>query len=215
MSALLRIEAHHVQPALHAFDDRFLRRTRLGFHGWHDAENHSLSGVQRLREVVVRRGIGQRQINRESDEACAAKQPDRHLGRTAVHDRHTTLIDDRLGQPLQRRRGRWGIDPAVTMEARGCGHLRGQDSRQGGLVDLHEDLGDRRQSATYVGQVDPHAFGQGLREVAAGAEVAQYAVAARLLHGGGQRPRSGDLELEPAGEPLGVLLQGVQVLGEQ
>ena len=63
--------------------------------------------------------------------------------------------------------------------------------------------------------MDPHALGQRLRELAAGAVVAEHLVAARLLDGGGQRPRAGDLRLERAGVALRLLLDRVEVLGEQ
>ncbi len=45
--------------------------------------------------------------------------------------------------------------------------------------------------------------------------VGEHLVAARLLHGGGEGPRSDDLDLERAGVVLGLLLEDVEVLGEQ
>ena len=54
------------------------------------------------------------------------------------------------------------------------------------------------QPAAHVGDVVAHALGQRLGELAPGAVVGEHLVAARLLDRGGQRPRSGDLDLERA-----------------
>ena len=58
-------------------------------------------------------------------------------------------------------------------------------------------------------------LGEGLRQVAAGTGVRQDLVAAGPLHRGGQRPRPGHLDLDRAGEPLRLLLEPVEVLGQQ
>ena len=73
----------------------------------------------------------------------------------------------------------------------------------------------RRQPAAQVGDVDGEPLGQRLRQLAPGAEVGEHLVAARPLDGRRQRPRSGDLDLERAVVPLRLLLQPVEVLGEQ
>ena len=69
----------------------------------------------------------------------------------------------------------------------------------------------RRTSATWSRSPSASACGQ----LAAGAVVGEHPVAAGPLDGGGQRPRAGDLDLERAGVALGVLLDGVEVLGQQ
>ena len=61
----------------------------------------------------------------------------------------------------------------------------------------------------------PQPLGQGLRQVAARTRVRQHLVAARPLDRGGQGPRPGDLDLEHAVVPLRLLLEPVQVLGQQ
>ena len=72
-----------------------------------------------------------------------------------------------------------------------------------------------RQPAAQVGDVDGEPLGQRLRELAPGTEVGEHLVPARPLDGRGQRPRSGDLDLERAGVLLRLLLQPVEILGEQ
>ncbi len=104
---------------------------------------------------------------------------------------------------------------AVATEPGRRGHPPGHDRRQRGLVDLHDEPVDARQPAAYVVDVGEHALGQPLGQVAAGAGVAEHPVAARLLDGGGQGPRAGHLDLERAGVVLGLLLEPVEVLGEQ
>ncbi len=58
-------------------------------------------------------------------------------------------------------------------------------------------------------------LGQRLSEVSTGAVVGQDLVTARLLHGRGQCPRTADLGLERTGMPLRLLLDLVEVLGQQ
>ena len=69
--------------------------------------------------------------------------------------------------------------------------------------------------AAYVGDVVAEPLGQRLRQLAAGAEVGEHLVAARPLDGRGQRPRSGDLDLERAGVPCACSSSAVEVLREQ
>ena len=70
-------------------------------------------------------------------------------------------------------------------------------------------------AAPYVGDVGAEPLRQGLGQVATRAVVGQHLVAARLLHGGGEGPRPDDLDLERARVVLGLLLEDVEVLGEQ
>jgi hypothetical protein len=56
---------------------------------------------------------------------------------------------------------------------------------------------------------------QGLRQLAPGPVVSQHPVAPRPLDGGRQRPRPGHLDLEAPAVPLELLLDNVEVLGEE
>ncbi len=58
-------------------------------------------------------------------------------------------------------------------------------------------------------------LGQRLGELAPGAEVREHLVAAGSLDGRCEGPRPGDLDLERAGVLLRLLLEAVEVLGEQ
>ena len=100
------------------------------------------------------------------------------------------------------------------MEAGRRRHRAGEHRRQRGLVDLHDDLGVRDPAAD-VGDVVAQTLGERLGELAARAVVGEHPVAAGPLDRRGQRPRSGDLDLERTGVALGVLLDRVEVLGEQ
>jgi hypothetical protein len=87
--------------------------------------------------------------------------------------------------------------------------------REHRLVDLHDQPFDAGQPTAYVAHVVAQSLGQGLAELAAGAVVAEHLVAARLLDGRGQGPRSDHLDLEAAGVAVGVLLEAVEVLREE
>ena len=63
--------------------------------------------------------------------------------------------------------------------------------------------------------MDPHSLSQGLSKLAPRPVVAEQLVAARLLHGRGERPRSDDLGLEGAADVLGQLLDGVEILCQE
>jgi hypothetical protein len=63
--------------------------------------------------------------------------------------------------------------------------------------------------------VAAQALGERLGQLAPRTEVAEDLVTARLLHGRGERPRPGHLDLEGAGIAVGQVFEGVQVLGEQ
>ena len=104
---------------------------------------------------------------------------------------------------------------AVPAEAGRGRHRAGQHRGQRGLVDLDDQPVRAREPAAQVGDVGGEPLGQRLGELAPGAEVGEHLVAARPLDGRRQRPRSGDLDLERAGVPLRLLLQPVEVLGEQ
>ena len=104
---------------------------------------------------------------------------------------------------------------AVPAEAGRGRHRAGQHRGQRGLVDLDHHPVRARQPAAQVGDVSGQPLGQCLRELAPGAEVREHLVPARPLDGRRQRPRSGDLDLERAGVLLRLLLQPVEVLGQQ
>ena len=59
------------------------------------------------------------------------------------------------------------------------------------------------------------ALGERLGQLPAGTVVGEHLVAAGLLHGRGQGPRSGHLDLGGARVTLGLLLELVEVLGQQ
>jgi hypothetical protein len=83
-----------------------------------------------------------------------------------------------------------------------------------GLVDLDDDpLG--ADPAAYAGQVRLDALGQRLRQLSPGAVVGQHLVSARLLDRRGQRPGPRHLHLERAPEVLRLLLELVEVLGQE
>ena len=103
----------------------------------------------------------------------------------------------------------------MPAEARGRRHPAGQHAGQRRLVELHHPPVDAGQPAPQVGQVAPYALGQGLGQLAAGAVVGEHPVAAGSLDGGGQRPRADDLGLERRRVALRLLLDLVEVLGEQ
>ena len=103
----------------------------------------------------------------------------------------------------------------MSVEARSGRDASGQHGGQRWFVDLHDQALHAAQPAPCVGDMVPEAFGQCLGELPAGADVAQHLVAARLLDGRRQRPRTRDLHLERTVVPLGLLLQPVEVLGEQ
>src|SRR5215217_4278797 len=67
----------------------------------------------------------------------------------------------------------------------------------------------------HVREMRPHAFGQGLGELASGTVVGEHLVTAWPLQVRSERPRAGDLDLEDAMEVLRLLLQQVQVLAEE
>ena len=91
----------------------------------------------------------------------------------------------------------------------------GQDRGQRGLVDLDDEPVRARQPAAQVGHVVVQPLGQRLGQLAPGAEVGEHLVAAWPLDGRRQGPGPGDLDLERAGVVLRLLLQPVEVLGEQ
>ena len=127
---------------------------------------------------------------------------------------HPGLVTRSGEHPLEGRgRLRRVHDPMPAEAGRGRDGT-GQHRRQGRLVDLHDDpLGG--DPAAYVGEMGRHALGERLRQLASSAVVGEHLVAARLLDGRGERPRAGHLDLERSLEVLGLLLQRVEVLGEQ
>ena len=116
--------------------------------------------------------------------------------------------------PLQRVLRQRRCDRAVPVEARGGRHLAGQDERQRRLVELEDQRGAGHASL-HVREVEADPLGQRLRQLTAGAEVGEHLVAARLLDGRGERPWSGDLDLELTAVALELLLEHVEVLGQQ
>ena len=79
-----------------------------------------------------------------------------------------------------------------------------------GLVELHDDRGAGYPGAD-GGDVGGEPFGEGLRQVAAGAGVDDRPVATGALETGGQRPWPGGLHLERSGVAPGDLVEGVEV----
>ena len=167
------------------------------------------------RQVVVRRGGQHVEV--------APRRPRRpapvssETGTSAAQQCATGVAPDSVTaakHPLQRRAGPRRVDRPVPAEAGRGRHCAGQHGGQRGLVDLHEQLGARDPAAD-VGDVVAQPLGERLRQLAAGAVVGEHPVAARPLDGRGQRPRPGDLDLEGAGVALAVLLDGVEVLGQQ
>ena len=136
-----------------------------------------------------------RSAGRRRSSAPAPVRPLRRAGRR----RERSAARSSAGRPAgagrtrwpwaRRRRARWATAARRAGPA-GCG--LGQPPPH-----LHDQLRD--------------ALGQRLGQIAAGAVVGQHPIAARPLHGRGQRPRPGDGVLERAGVALGVLLEQVQV----
>ncbi len=102
----------------------------------------------------------------------------------------------------------------MPAETAGRGDPATQHRRQRRLVDLYDQL-RTRDPARHARHVLGDALGQGLGEIATGSVVGEHPVATRALHRRGQRQWSGHLQLERSLEALGVLLQRVEVLGEQ
>ena len=171
--------------------------------------------LERPGQVVVRREGQHVEVDRDAGRARSGEQRERHVGGAAVRDRGGTGVGHRREDPLQRGGGRGRVvDRAVPGEAGRGRHPAAEHGRQRRLVDLHDDPapGD---PAPHVGDVAAQPLGERLRELAAGAVVGEHPVAAGPLDGGRQRPRTGDLDLERPGVALGLLLDGVEVLGQQ
>ena len=172
-------------------------------------------GLERRGELVVVAGRELSVVDGESRGARAPEQVERRAGRARVHPGLGARAGDRVQHPAERLRGLGRVHGAVPAEAGRGRHRTGQHRGQRGLVDLDHHPVPARQPAAQVGDVDGEPLGQRLGQLAPGAEVRQHLVAARPLDGRRQRPRSGDLDLERAVVPLRLLLQSVEVLGEQ
>ena len=147
-----------------------------------------------------RRGAGRAACRRRTSGPTARRPPSRSPRATQPSAaRRLGRLRPRGGG---RSRTRSGTRPAST-------------DGQRRLVDLHHPPVDAGQPAAQVGEVAPYALGERLRELAPGAVVGQHQVAARPLDGRRQRPRPGDLGLERADVALRLLLDLVEVLGEQ
>ena len=144
----------------------------------------------------------------------AADQRDREAGGAGVHEGYGAGLGDRGEDGLEGLRGLRRVHHPVPAEAGRGRDLSREHGRQRRLVDLHQQLGRPGQPAAQVGDVVEQALRERLGEVAPGAVVGEDLVAAGLLDGRGERPRSGDLHLERAGPALRLLLDRVEVLGD-
>ena len=154
-------------------------------------------------------------VDQEPAGAGTAQQGQRGAGRARVHPGLRALGDDGADDRLEQRGGLGRVHGTVPPEARRGRHRRGQHRGQPRLVELDDQGGRRRHPAAHVAHVVAQALGQRLREVASRPVVAEHEVAARLLHGGRERPGAGDLQLHDTGVPLAELLERVEVLAEQ
>ena len=82
-----------------------------------------------------------------------------------------------------------------------------------GLVELDHPR-DVGQSTAELDQQLGDPLGQGLAELTSGARIGQHPVASWPFHRGGQRPRTGDRQLQLADIALGLLLELVQIGAE-
>ena len=85
---------------------------------------------------------------------------------------------------------------------------------QSAMAEL-EAGGNAFDAAAHGGEGRRHAFGQRLGELASSPVVGQQFVPARLLDGRSEGPGPGHLHLEDAAEVLRLLLELVEVLGQQ
>ena len=167
--------------------------------------------------VVGRRGESCAVVDRQPARPGAAEQVERRPGGAA-------------SGPTARRPPR--RSPSSTQRERGAAPRAGRPSGAGRSPDAvgtrpgqHRGAAPARRPAPPAGRRRAaggagrrrggDALGQRLRQLAPGAVVGEHLVAARLLDGRGERPRPGDLGLERAGVALRLLLDLVEVLGEQ
>ena len=170
--------------------------------------------LQGVGDSVVLLGGEQVEVQAEARRTDPGQQVQRRIGGAAVHHRLGAGGADRLDHRLQRRRRPLRVDRAVPAEARGRRDRTGEHGGQGRLVDLHQDLRPRHPTA-YVGDVLGEPLGERLGQLATGTVVGEHPVTARPLHGRGERPRTGDLDLHRPAVALGLLLPTVEVLREQ
>src|SRR5690349_18781085 len=95
-----------------------------------------------------------------------------------------------------------------------CRNRTGQYCGEPRLIQLYDEI-RAGHSPTYLGNVLLQAVREPVCQITASTMVGQHLVAPRQLYCGGQRPRTGALDLQRPGVAVGNLFEGVEVLLQQ